>query len=85
MKYDCYKQGISGAFEIDLNDPYKTGEGVSIDDVIARERERTRRERCKQKIYNAFGEASPYYSVKLAEESRPDCGLAGRIKGIPSK
>lgn len=26
MKYDCYKQGISGAFEIDLNDPYETGE-----------------------------------------------------------
>lgn len=44
MKYDYYKQGISGAFEIDLNDPYETKEetnNVSIDDVIARLRERT--------------------------------------------
>ena len=24
MKYDCYKQGINGAFEIDLNDPIET-------------------------------------------------------------
>lgn len=24
IKYDCYKQGISGAFEIDLNDPIET-------------------------------------------------------------
>ena len=69
MKYDYYKQGISGAFEIDLNDPYETKEetnNVSIDDVIARLRERTWRERCKQKIYNAFGEDC---SMKLAEEN----------------
>lgn len=72
MKYDCYKQGISGAFEIDLNDPYESEEktnNVHIDDVIAQLRERARRERLKQKVYNALGEASPDYSVKLAKES----------------
>ena len=26
MKHDCYKQGISGAFEIDLNDPIETAQ-----------------------------------------------------------
>lgn len=72
MEYDCYKQGISGAFEIDLNDPYESEEktnNVHIDDVIAQLRERARRERLKQKVYNALGEASPDYSVKLAKES----------------
>lgn len=72
MKYDCYKHGISGSFEIDLDAPYETKEdtnNVSIDGVIARSRACARRERYKQKIYNAFGEASPHYSVKLAEES----------------
>nr|DAF31458.1 MAG TPA: hypothetical protein [Caudoviricetes sp.] len=88
MKYDCYKHGISGSFEIDLNAPYETKEdtnNVGIDGVIARSRACARRERYKQKIYNAFGEASPHYSVKLAEESRPVGGLAGRIKGIQGK
>ena len=64
-----YKQGISETFEIDLNDPYETGEGTnngSIDDVIARARACARNERNKQKIYNAFGED---YSMKLAEEN----------------
>lgn len=67
-----YKQGISGAFGIDLNDPYETEEktnNVSIDDIIARARACASNERNKQKIYNAFGEASPHYSVKLAEEN----------------
>lgn len=26
MKHDCYKQGISGAFGIDLNDPIETAQ-----------------------------------------------------------
>lgn len=72
MKYDCYKQGVSGAFEIDLNDPYETEEktnNMSIDDVIARSRACARNERNKQKIYNALGGASSHYSVKLAEEN----------------
>lgn len=67
MKYKNYTHGY-GAFEIDLNDPIKTAKVESIDDAIAQARARARRERFKQKIYNAFGEASPYYSVKLAEE-----------------
>lgn len=70
-----YKQGISETFEIDLNDPYETGEGTnngSIDDVIARARACARNERNKQKIYNALEGTSPYYSqncAKLAEEN----------------
>lgn len=35
MKHDRYKQGISGAFEIDLNDPIETAKVESIDDAIA--------------------------------------------------
>lgn len=31
MKYDCYKQGISGAFEVDLNDPYEMGEETNVE------------------------------------------------------
>lgn len=30
MKYDCYKQ-VSGAFEIDLNDPYEMGEETNVE------------------------------------------------------
>ena len=36
MKYDCYKQGISEAFEIDLNDPIETAnKEKDIDEYIA--------------------------------------------------
>ena len=75
MKYDCYKRGASGAFEIDLNDPYETEEesnNVSIDDVIARSRAHARYERNNQKLNNTLGKASPYYSqncAKLAAEN----------------
>lgn len=75
MKYDCYKHGISGAFEIDLNDPYETKEdtnNVSIDDMIARARACASNERNNQKLNNTLGDASPYYSqdcAKLAEEN----------------
>lgn len=75
MKYDCYKQGISGAFEIDLNDPVETAKETnkaSIDDVIARARAYARCMRSNQKLYNALGASTPYHSqyyAKTAEEN----------------
>ena len=72
MKYDCYKQGISGAFEVDLNDPIETEKKVSIDDVIARSRAHARYERNNQKLNNTLGKASPYYfqnCARIAEEN----------------
>lgn len=71
MKYDCYKQGISVAIEIDLNDPIETAKVESIDDAIAQSRARAQCARNKQKLNNTLGDADPYYSqdcVRIAKE-----------------
>ena len=71
MKYDCYKQGISGAFEIDLNDPIETAKVESIDDAIAQSRARAQCARNKQKLNNTLGDADLHYSqdcVRIAKE-----------------
>lgn len=71
MKYDCYKQGISGAFEVDLNDPIETAKVESIDDAIAQSRARAQCARNNQKLNNTLEDASPDFSqncAKLAEE-----------------
>lgn len=50
MEYDCYKQGISGAFEIDLNDPIETekkANKMSIDEAILHARQIAKNNRRK--------------------------------------
>lgn len=50
MEYDCYKQGISGTFEIDLNDPIETekkANKMSIDEAILHARQIAKNNRRK--------------------------------------
>ena len=71
MKYDCYKQGISGTFEIDLNDPIETAKVESIDDAIAHAREVAAIQRNNDRLNKTLGVISPYYKtdcIKCAEE-----------------
>ena len=82
MKYDCYKQGISGAFEIDLNDPIETAKVESIDDAIAQSRARAQCARNKQKLNNTLGDADSYYSQDCARIAKEYDQLADWLEEL---